>query len=250
MPQLRIVTTSWDDGEKYDLRLAEMLRARNIAATFYVPLTPYLGRPSLSHADLRTLDAEGFEIGAHGLSHKHLWKLPAEELHTEIDPCKPTLEEILGCEIRMFCYPRGRYDRNVIRVLREAGYLGARTVKMLATDCAFDPFEMPTTVQVAPHRPSAYFRNVARAGDVHRLQVCLTHLAKLGDWFELSKKLFDSVIRDGGVWHLYGHSHEIEELGLWSGLGALLDHVCNRRDVMYLPNWRVVSTSLGCQRLG
>src|SRR5271167_749746 len=66
----RIVTTSWDDGDRADLRLAEMLRSRAIRGTFYVPNTPYAGRPALSHADLRALSAEGFEIGAHSVSHK------------------------------------------------------------------------------------------------------------------------------------------------------------------------------------
>src|SRR5690349_20306206 len=100
-----IVTTSWDDGDRRDLRLAELLRSRGIRGTFYIPITPYMGRPALSHAELRALSSEGFEIGAHGFSHKHLWRLSSEELVEEINPCKPILEDILGKEVRMFCYP-------------------------------------------------------------------------------------------------------------------------------------------------
>src|SRR3981189_1830188 len=102
-----IVTTSWDDGDRADLRLAEMLRSRDIKGTFYVPNTPYRDRPALSHADLRNLSEEGFEIGAHSVTHKVLWGLTAEELDREINPCKPILEDILGTEVRMFCYPCG-----------------------------------------------------------------------------------------------------------------------------------------------
>jgi peptidoglycan/xylan/chitin deacetylase (PgdA/CDA1 family) len=243
MGRPRIVTTSWDDGDRHDLRLAEMLRSREIRGTFYVPITPYLGRPALTHAELRALSSEGFEIGAHGYSHKHLWRLSSEELAKEISPCKPILEDILGAEVRMFSYPRGRYDSNVVRTLQEAGYWGARTVRMLATRLEFDPFEMPTTVQAGPHARSSYIKNVARARKLEGLRVCLTHMTRLGSWLELSKRLFDSVLQNGGIWHLYGHSWEIEELGLWKDLEEMLDYVCKREGVTYIPNWELIAVS-------
>ena len=85
------------------------------------------------------------------------------ELTKEIAPCKPALEDILGEEVRMFCYPCGRYDSNVVRSLKTAGYWGARTVQMLVTGFEFDPFEIPTTTQIIPHPRSSYFKNVARS---------------------------------------------------------------------------------------
>jgi len=236
----RIVTTSWDDGDRADLRVAEMLRSRDISGTFYVPNTPYGTRPSLSHADLRALSSEGFEIGAHSVSHKLLWGLTAEELAKEVSPCKPMLEDILGKEVRMFCYPCGRYDANVMRTLKEAGYWGARTVRMLATRLEFNPFEMPTSVQIIPHRKSSYIKNVARARKMEGLQVFLTHMTSLNNWLELGKRLFDSVLQNGGMWHMYGHSYEIEKLGLWRDLEEMLDYVGNRKGVMYVPNCELI----------
>jgi peptidoglycan-N-acetylglucosamine deacetylase len=236
MERLRIVTTSWDDGDRADLRLAEMLQSRGIAGTFYVPTRPYGGRPALSHADLRNLSSEGFEIGAHGVTHRLLWGLPAEELAAEINPCKPTLEDILGKEVRMFCYPCGRYDSNVIRSLQQAGYWGARTTRMLSTRMEFKPFMMPTTVQIMPHRTPAYIRNVLRSRKMESVRVFLGNLSRLGNWLELSKRLFDSVLQDGGIWHMYGHSHDVEKLGLWKDLGEILDYVGKRQGVMYVPN--------------
>jgi peptidoglycan/xylan/chitin deacetylase (PgdA/CDA1 family) len=236
----RIVTTSWDDGDPADLRLAEMLRSRDIRGTFYVPNTPYGARPLLSPADLRTLSSEGFEIGAHSVSHKLLWRLSAEELAKEVSPCKPMLEDILGKEVRMFCYSKGRYDSNVIRTLKEAGYWGARTVRMLATRLEFDPFEMPTSVQIVPNRKYSYIKNVARARKLEGLQVLLRHMTMLDNWLELGKRLFDSVLQNGGMWHLYGHSHEIEKLGLWRDLEEMLDYVGNREGVMYVPNCELI----------
>jgi peptidoglycan-N-acetylglucosamine deacetylase len=240
LENFRIVTTSWDDGDRADLKLAEMLKSRGISGTFYVPNTPYGGRPALSHADLRNLSAEGFEIGAHSVSHKLLWGLSAEELASEVAPCKPFLEDILGREVQMFCYPCGRYDANVIRALKQAGYRGARTVRMLSTRLRFDPFEMPTTVQLMPHAKAGYVRNVLRARKIEGVQVFLGNLAKLDNWLELSKALFDTVMENGGMWHMYGHSHEIEKLGLWDELGEILDYVGNRSGVRYLPNRELI----------
>jgi len=229
-----VVTTSWDDGDHADLKLAELLQSRRISGTFYVPIN-YRERP-LGHSALRALASEGFEIGAHGYSHKHLWGLSPRELAHEVRPCKRILEDILGKEVDMFCYPRGRYDANVVRGLKEAGYRGARTVRMLATRVSFDPFEMPTSLQAFPHAPFTYVKNVARARSLESLQSFLIHLPRVRNWLALGKRLFDSVLEKGGVWHLFGHSWEIEQLGIWDDLREILDYVCRRDGVRYVPN--------------
>jgi peptidoglycan-N-acetylglucosamine deacetylase len=232
--KLRFVTTSWDDGDCTDLKVAEMLRSRGISGTFYIPIK-YRERP-LGHAELRALASEGFEIGAHGYSHKHLWGLPPEELAQEVGPCKRILEDVLGKEVEMFCYPRGRYDRNTVRALQQAGYRGARTVHMMATQSTFNPFEMPTTLQAFPHRPFTYLKNAARARSVESLQSFLVQMPHLGNWVELGKRLFDAVLKDGGIWHLYGHSCDIDRPCLRDDLRELLDYVCRRDTVRYVSN--------------
>ena len=248
MPSLnkpRIVTTSWDDGDYIDLRLAELLLSRGIRGTFYIPIN-CRERP-LSHFELKVLASKGFEIGAHGYSHKRLWGLEPQELVEEVRPCKRILEDILGKEVEMFCYPRGRYDVNVVRALEDAGYRGARTVRMLATRPTFNPFEMPTTLQVFPHAPFTYLKNVTRARSLESLQSYVVQLPRLGNWVELGKRLFDGVMENGGVWHLYGHSWEIERLGLWSGLRELLDYVCQRDQVRYVRNCELLEPqSVAC----
>jgi len=232
--KVRIVTTSWDDGDYADLKLAEILRARGIRGTFYVPIK-YRQHP-LGHPELRALASDGFEIGAHGYSHKHLWGLPPGELAQEVGSCKRILEDVLGKEVEMFCYPRGRYDANTVRALQNSGYKGARTVGMLRTRPTFNPFEMPTTLQAFPHAPFTYIKNVARARTLESWRSCFVQMPCLANWVELGKRLFDVVLKDGGLWHLYGHSWEIERLGLWGGLRELLDYVCRHEGVSYIPN--------------
>jgi len=238
-----IVTTSWDDGDLLDLKLAELLRARGMSATFYIPIQPYR-KQSLSHAQLRILTDEGFEIGAHSVTHRLLDGLSSQQLAAEINPCKPILEDTVGREVRMFCYPQGRYDTNTVRALKEAGYCGARTVRMLATRPDFDPFQIPTTVQTFPHPPLTYLRNAAKGLNVEGLRTCFSQRAGLRNWIELGKRLFDSVVKNGGVWHMYGHSWEIDDLGLWKGLSELLDYVSHHKNVTYGPNCELVQGRL------
>jgi peptidoglycan-N-acetylglucosamine deacetylase len=240
----RIVTTSWDDGDYADLRLAEFLRSRGVRGTFYVPIN-YRERP-LDDSQLRSLADEGFEIGAHGFSHKPLWRLPPSELVQEVGPCKSILEDIIGREVRMFCYPCGRYDASVVHALQKAGYWGARTVRMLATRPDFNPFEMPTTLQVFPHSPFAYLKNVARRRRFESLLTCLVQMPRLGSWLQLGKRLFDEVLEKGGIWHLYGHSWEVERLGLWDDLREILDYVSRREGVSYVPNCELVPSAETC----
>ena len=147
-----IVTTSWDDADLADLKLAEMLQTRGVTGTFYVPIK-YRER-SLSHSELRALASAGFEIGAHGYSHKHLCGLPPQELTEEVGPCKCILEDVLGKEVKMFCYPRGRYDSNTVRALKNSGYKGARTVRM----------DSDTTTRVGDH--ARLLREFESEGDV------------------------------------------------------------------------------------
>jgi len=234
-----VVTTSWDDGHPCDLRLAEMLAERGLGGTFYVPFTGPDGRSTLHPNDLRSLSRAGFEIGAHTVSHPMLAGMRGKRLWEEVALSKQMLEQILGQEVAMFCYPRGYYDRRVLRAVQEAGYLGARSTRMLSYSSEFRRFEMPTTLQAYPHPPLDYLKNLGKRRDLVGLCRYLTRWSRYGSWVEMGKRLFDRVLQEGGVWHLYGHSWEIEELNLWSGLSQLLDHVCNRPGVIYPSNGRV-----------
>jgi hypothetical protein len=204
-------------------------------------MTGYQGRRTLTTADIHVLSNQGFEIGAHTVSHKNLPSLTARQLTHEVGVCKHMLEQIIGRSVVMFCYPNGRYDGEVIRHVRHAGYKGARTVRMLSMSADFSPFEMPTTVQAYPHSNSAYIRNLARAHNAPGLLRFMTTLRGFKCWVELGKQLFREVLEHGGIWHLYGHSWEIEELGIWDDLGEMLDHVSNRKGVTYVTNGRLLS---------
>lgn len=236
VPLARIVTTSWDDGDLLDLRIAEILHSCKLAGTFYVPISGHHGPSMMRHGDLRSLANTGFEVGAHGLSHLILPHCSRKVLIREVETCKQRLEDLIGNEVRMFAYPRGRYSNMAIWAVKRAGYAGARTTQMLSKDLSFDPYRMPTTVHVFPHSKSDYVRNAARAANFEAGWKYLTKLRRVGGWVELAKTLFDSVWQQGGIFHLYGHSWEIDELGLWDELREVLDYISHREGVLYLCN--------------
>jgi peptidoglycan-N-acetylglucosamine deacetylase len=233
-----IVTTSWDDGNPKDLRVADLLCSRGLGATFYVPLSHERQRV-MDTADLRSLRKDGFEIGGHGVSHSSLPRLSTGEIDREVRGCKEKLEDILGERLDSFCYPRGRFSRRVQQRLQIAGYKGARTTRMLAVGAEFDPFEMPTTLQAYPHRKSTYVKNLTKATNLGGLCRYALWYSRVDNWLELGRQLFDSVLRSGGIWHLYGHSWEIEELGLWADLQEMLAYVSKRPGVAYMSNGSV-----------
>jgi hypothetical protein len=99
---------------------------------------------------------------------------------------------------------------------------------------------MPTSVQAFPHSQLDYLKNFLTSGDFRRNWSHLTRLPRARQWVELAMRLFDSVVNTGGVWHLYGHSWEINDFKLWEELRVVLDYVSNRQGVLYLPNSGVV----------
>jgi len=192
-------------------------------------------------AELRSLRSGGFEIGAHGVSLNVLTELSPKDRVRELRICKSGLEDTLGEPVQMLCYPKGRFNRGVIRHVKEAGYIGARTTRMLRQGLDFDPFQMPTSLQAYPNLGKMYAKNLIKARNIRGLFDYVTQLVCLDSWVSMGKILFDRVLKEGGVWHLFGHSWQIEEMGLWDDLKEILDYVCGRDGVLYVTNADVLT---------
>ncbi len=80
-----IVTTSWDDGHKLDIRLALLLKKYGIKGTFYVSPENHEFKKAdrLTKAMIKTI-SNNFEIGAHTMTHPHLSKISLEHANSEI----------------------------------------------------------------------------------------------------------------------------------------------------------------------
>lgn len=221
-----------------------MLSDHDLSATFYVPIHGENGRAVLETAALHGLLQRGFEIGAHTMSHRMLPQLSEAELLAEVRGSKEELENRFGQPIRTFCYPRGRYDAKVIECVRRCGFQGARTTRMLATSPNFERFEMPTSLQAYPHRPIHYLKNLGKRRDWLGLGRYARNYFSCHNWVTAGKKLFDEVLHKGGIWHLYGHSWELDELRLWDQLQELFDYVAKRPGVLYASNREVLDLKM------
>ena len=231
-----IVTTSWDDGNSLDLKLADVLSEHGVRGTFYCA-PRNCERPAMAPAELRRI-GERFEIGAHSLTHPDLRPLGRAELMAELTDGRRELEEILGRPVEMFCYPKGRYTARVRRAVVECGYVGARTTRMFRFDLAADPYLMPATIAARDDAWWDWAPHCVRSRSGAGLRLLMRH-GPGRTWRELACGLFEHVAERGGVWHLWGHSWEIEQRGLWDEVRAVLDCVSGRDGVRYLTNGEV-----------
>ncbi len=219
-----IFVSSWDDGHPLDRRLADLLAQRGMAATFYVPLHNREGRPVLDAADLRAVAAAGHEIGSHTADHRYLHDLDDAAALDQVRRGREGLEQALGRAVPGFCYPGGRHPASGPQLLRQAGVAYARSVENLRTDLRFDALDVPTTLQFYPHGSAVLLRNALRrpqrlarkAALIARRQTGGTGLAAL-------PRLIESLAGSATVFHLWGHSWEVERLGAWDALASALD---------------------------
>lgn len=83
----------------------------------------------MSWAQARELDAGGVEIGSHTVSHPILTTTGDDELRRELRDSRARLEEELGRDVKLFCYPNGAHDERVRREAAGAGYVCAVTTE-------------------------------------------------------------------------------------------------------------------------
>jgi peptidoglycan/xylan/chitin deacetylase (PgdA/CDA1 family) len=123
-PAEQSVCITFDDGCETDLIAAgPVLREYGFNATFYLT-AGFLGTPGyLNASQVRDLDAQGFQIGCHSMTHPYLSDLPEPELKREIVDAKLKIEEILGHTIEHFSCPGGRYNQRTLQMARQAGFI-------------------------------------------------------------------------------------------------------------------------------
>lgn len=115
------IAITFDDGPhpQNTPRLLDMLRARNVKATFYV-----IGRSvDIYPQVVRRTVAEGHEIGNHSHTHRLLSKLGDEELRQEMLRCRDAVGRAAGVQPRTMRPPYGGLlQRQRELVYAEYGY--------------------------------------------------------------------------------------------------------------------------------
>jgi len=82
--------------------------------------TPDIPRlPLLSWSELAQMATAGFEIGAHGVTHRPLTEIPQSEATREIVESKAAIENQLGQAVQSFAYPFGLFNHDTCNIARE-----------------------------------------------------------------------------------------------------------------------------------
>jgi len=186
---------SFDDYHPLNIKIAEMLLKLNLPATFFID-TFY----KESHDQIKKLFEMGFEIGGHTFQHpQDLRALPLEEAKSEIEIGKRQIENITGEECKSFAYTRGRFNDEVVGLVKAAGFDEARTTKILRTSFV-KSYEMPATIHFYNGR-----KEYGGKG-----------------WRVWADFYLDTVRKNGGIFHMWGHSAEIDRDGDWENVESFL----------------------------
>jgi len=137
------VCITFDDGCETDLiAAAPILREFGFNATFYLT-AGFLGTPGyLNTSQVRELDAQGFQIGCHSMTHPYLSDLPEPELKHEVVDAKLYIEAIVGHPIEHFSCPGGRYDQRTLQMARHAGFATVSNSQFHANAATTSPYEL------------------------------------------------------------------------------------------------------------
>ena len=99
--------------------------------------------PLMTAAQLREVQAMGFTIGSHSVSHPRLAQADDARIRAELTGSKAALEDMLGRPVDHFCYPYGSHDIRAVEAAAEAGYVTGTTCVRAAATPADDLLALP-----------------------------------------------------------------------------------------------------------
>jgi peptidoglycan/xylan/chitin deacetylase (PgdA/CDA1 family) len=258
---MKFITTSWDDGHPADKRLSALLQKYDLEATFYIPRFNER-HPVMEEEDIASLSRR-FEIGGHTLNHVNLTRVALPVAIHEIRGCFRWLQGLTGNDPESFCPPYGAFGDRALDVIKAAGFRRIRTTELLSTDMPAEllstspPAEpsnaqtrlqpsgsiLHTTLQVFPHSGLTYLKHLVlrrRFGNLLRWR----RSGYADDLFRLLDYYLEEIDANGGCFHLWGHSWEIEEYDLWDTMDQIFRRIARLPGFQYVANKDLTSTIL------
>jgi len=229
-----IITTSWDDGHPLDLKIAELLMKYGINGTFYVPCK---NNDNTVMLDYELLNLAGqFEIGGHTVNHLYLNSLKQSEAKDEIYNCKSIIQEKLGKKISAFCYPGGKFSERDISLVKEAGFLYGRTTALFHNSIEINQSLLNTSVQVYNHKYSTLIKHCTKRYFFSPIFQYNFFKPYHKNFIKLAQTFISNSSDKKVIFHLWGHSWEIEKYDLWYDLEETFRMLKNEKDANFLNN--------------
>ena len=230
----RAFTLSYDDGVVQDRRLAELLRRYGVKCTFNlgsavlwhqeiakIPGRPEVDVSKVEAGEVATVYA-GHEIAGHGLYHSALDSVGTPLALYEIAEDKRRLEALAGKPLKMFAYPFGFYNKDVVEMLRLAGYQGARTVRSTYG------FALPEDFLIWD--PTCH----------HKDERLMELAREFVEGFAIAPRLF----------YVWGHGYEFDGDDNWSVIEELVEYISGYADsVWFATNGEIIDYVSAYRRL-
>lgn len=140
----KYLALTFDDGyEDFYTDAFPILKKYQVKGTLYV-VTSFIGKSGyVTEKQLKELVDSGLvEIGSHTLHHTVLGSASVVGATSEIVESKQLLEKLLHTPIYSFAYPFGSYNVETKRLVQEAGYTNAVTVKVGTTQAPTDLYTL------------------------------------------------------------------------------------------------------------
>jgi len=144
LPEKPIILT-FDDGYEDNYTNAyPLLKKYGFVGTFFIVTEPVdKGRAGyMSWAQIEIMSTHGMEIGAHSYTHPDLRGKSVDYIIWQAVGSKEAIEGRIQQPVRVFSYPSGRYDEQVVNVLHSADFWGAVTIETGTRQSSQQPFEL------------------------------------------------------------------------------------------------------------
>jgi peptidoglycan/xylan/chitin deacetylase (PgdA/CDA1 family) len=178
----KIVVMSFDDGTVYDRKLVKILDFYGLRATFFLNSGVLGGGTHVDPNEIAEL-YDQHEVASHSTHHYHMKGWNAEEIRWEVVNDRMVLEKLCGKSVRGFSYPHGEWD----------------AVMLLVVKSEF-----------------AYARGTSTNNGNYN-SVRDWHLWRPTCHVQFGNSRFEEFLRypKHRLFHVWGHSSELEEQGIW-----------------------------------
>jgi peptidoglycan/xylan/chitin deacetylase (PgdA/CDA1 family) len=121
----------------------------------------YHGERMLNWAQVREMSRNGIRIGSHLHHHQDLTLLSRADANAELSLSKQVIEKMVGLPCERLSYPWGRYNRQVLRWVVDAGYKTAVTGIHGPVSRRTNPLEIPR-IDIRNHYSMQDFDNICK----------------------------------------------------------------------------------------
>lgn len=203
----KAVTFSYDDGDKLDLKLAEIFDKYGAKGTFNL-VGGWIGENNniLSKSEVLTL-SQNHEIANHTFGHNWNERIPLDKMISQVVDGRNSLEDMIGKPVRGYAYPNGKYNSELLSLLRSLGVSYARTAAQTRTYA--HPIDFLTWDGTCHHDNSV--------GDAKNF-INLSSYSKLP------------------IFYVWGHSHDFQRKNNWNVISEALEILKGDDSIWYATN--------------